>query len=164
MGHTYIFYRHRYTRQLQAFEGLQLPGFLSGVVRTGTRLTPTCYGLVAILLTTRIGGFQPLAHLLKGGSVNLSARVALLQYLHRRRTACRRSRCTRFSIEPAQHCPGKHYQQGDPENAAQRHEKHAPPAETISPHHRSLLTFVIYPAGLLPTGHQEGDRQTSFPP
>src|SRR6266700_1158227 len=125
---------------------------------------PTCNGLAAILLTTRIGGFQPLAHLLKGSSVDLSTRVALLEYLHRRGTACRRSRCTRFPIEPAQRCPDKHDQQGDPENAAQRHEKHAPPAETISPHHRSLLTFVIYPAGLLPTGHQEGDRQTSFPP
>src|SRR6266487_2062309 len=153
MGHTSIFYRHRYTQQPRAFESLRLPGFLSGVVRTGTRLTPTCDGLAAILLTTRIGGFQPLAHLLKGSSVDLSTRVALLEYLHRRGTACRRSRCTRFPIEPAQRCPDKHDQQGDPENAAQRHEKHAPPAETISPHHRSLLTFVIYPAGLLPTGH-----------
>ncbi len=150
--------------QPQAIDGLRLAAFHSGVVRAGTRLTPTCDGLAAILLTTRIGGFQPLAHLLKGGSVDLSAGVTLLQYLHRRRTACRRSRCTCFSIEPAQRCPGKHYQQGDPENSAQRHEKHAPPAETISPHHISILTFIIYPAGLLPTGHQEGDTQTPFRP
>src|SRR5713101_2416751 len=105
MGHTYIFYRHGYTQQPQAFESLRLLGFLSGVVRTGTRLTPTCDGLVAILLTTCIGGFQPLAHLLKGGSVNLSARVALLQYLHRRRAAGGRGAGLGFSFNQARRCP-----------------------------------------------------------
>jgi hypothetical protein len=64
-------------RQPQIIDGLRLPGFHAGLEWAGICLTPTCYGLVVILLTARIGGFQPLPHVLKGGSVDLAARIAL---------------------------------------------------------------------------------------
>ncbi len=86
-----------------------------------------------LLLPWSICSFQPLAHLVEGGCVDLTARIPLAEYVHGGRLSWRRSilvvrpivvrRMQASTAGPAYNARDEERQDDDPENLAQQQKR-----------------------------------------
>src|SRR5581483_235766 len=96
----------------------------------------------SMVLRSRDSCLKAFARVLKCCCVDLASRIALTEDLHCCWSATWLKRFGCPVIEPAYQRPGENDQQGNPYRRTQHHQRHAEPAETISPHHDGILAFL----------------------